>query len=85
MIRLYPNEVFKEVEVDERLKFRYAISNRGRLVSFLKDIKNGNELNGSKTDGYRIFRYKVNIEGIVKNKHLFFLQDDCTTFYSKAI
>lgn len=72
MIRLYPNEVFKEIEIEKTLKFRYAISNRGRLVSFLKDIKSGNELKGSTADGYRIFRYNVNIDGVRKPKYLFF-------------
>lgn len=84
MIRLLPNEIFKEVEVDKQLKFRYAISNRGRLISFLKDFKNGNELKGGKADGYTIFRYKITVDGLVKNKHLFFYKMVAEQFIPKT-
>ena len=66
MIRYYPNEKFKEIEIKEKLKFRYAISSRGRLVSFKEDIKKRNELKGGLVDGYRIFRYKYRDEKYVR-------------------
>jgi hypothetical protein len=71
-IRFYPNEQFKEIEIDPKLKLRYAISNKGRLVSFTDEITNGRLLKGSLTDGYVLLRYKTNIEGELKNKQVFF-------------
>ena len=72
LMRLYPNEEFKEITIADKLKLRYAISNKGRLMSFVEDIKFGRELKGSITDGYRLFRYKIYTDGKIKNKHLFF-------------
>ncbi|PKB15401.1 NUMOD4 domain-containing protein [Flavobacterium sp. 5] len=70
-IRIYPNEQFKEIEIDSKLKLRYAISNKGRLVSFTDEIQNGRLLKGSLTDGYVVLRYKINKEGELKNKQVF--------------
>ena len=42
--RLYPNEEFKEIEINASLQLKYAISNRGRLISFSDDIENGRVL-----------------------------------------
>lgn len=70
-IRLYPNEEFKEITLEHQLQFRYAISNKGRLISFVDDMKFGRELKGCKVDGYRILRYKLQKNGIIKNKHVF--------------
>jgi hypothetical protein len=71
-VKIYPNEEFKEIEIDDKLQRRYAVSNKGRLVSFLDDIKSGRLLNGALTDGYRLFRYKLYMEGgKIRNKHLF--------------
>lgn len=70
-IRIYPNEQFKEIEVDFAMQLRYAISNRGRLVSFADEIENGRLLKGSLSDGYPTFRFKVKKEGKVVNKYLF--------------
>jgi hypothetical protein len=63
MFRLYANEEFREIELNAPLKFRYAVSNRGRLVSFTDKITEGNLLKGSTADGYRIFRYQKMING----------------------
>ena len=85
MIRYYPNENFKEIEIKEKLKFKYAISNRGRLVSFIDDIRKGNELKGGLIDGYRIFRYKYrDDEGVLRNKHFFFYKLIAEYFISKT-
>ena len=70
-IRIYPNEQFKEIEVDSKLKLRYAISNKGRLISFTDDILDGRLLKGSLTDGYAVMRYKINEDGKFKNKQVF--------------
>ena len=70
-IRVYPNEEFKEIAVEDKLKLRYAVSNKGRLISFLDDIKFGRELKGAMTDGYKMFRYKIFNDGKIKNKNIF--------------
>ncbi|HNP33274.1 MAG TPA: NUMOD4 domain-containing protein [Flavobacterium sp.] len=57
MIRFYANEVFREIETDIPLKYRYAVSNRGRLISFTETFTDGNLLKGSYADGYKTFRY----------------------------
>ena len=71
-IRIFPNEVFKEIDIDDKLKFRYAVSNKGRVMSFKDSTDFGRILKGSITDGYKLLKYKVTVDGIVKNKHLFF-------------
>lgn len=71
LIRVYANEEFKEIQIEDTLKLRYAVSNKGRLISFLDNIKFGRELKGSITDGYRIFRYKIFTDGKIKSKHFF--------------
>lgn len=72
MIRIYPNEIFREIEVDAPLRFRYVISNKGRMISFKDEITQGNLLNGSYTDGYKLFKYKIKNGDKLSNKHLFF-------------
>jgi hypothetical protein len=71
MIRLYPNEEFKEIVLEDKLKLRYAVSNKGRLISFVDNIKFARELKGAMTDGYRLFKYKLYNDGEIINKHLF--------------
>jgi len=66
-----PNEKWKEITIEHPLKLRYAISNKGRMVSFADKIQNGNILKGSKTDGYSIFRFKVTVRKKTVNRHYF--------------
>lgn len=70
-IRIYPNEEFREIIVEDKLKLRYAVSNKGRLISFADDINICRELKGGSSDGYRLFKYKIFNDGVIKNKHLF--------------
>lgn len=70
-INVYPNEKFKEIIIADKLKLRYAVSNKGRLISFIDNIKFGRELKGGMVDGYKMFRYKIYSEGKIKNKHIF--------------
>ncbi|KGO90317.1 hypothetical protein [Flavobacterium suncheonense] len=56
MIRFYPNEEFREIQVAGNRKRRYAISNMGRLMSFREDMKDGILIKGGIADGYRILR-----------------------------
>lgn len=71
MIRFYANEVFREIETDVPLKYRYAVSNQGRLISFSEEFKDGNLLKGSISDGYKTFRYRKRVDGKPITKTLF--------------
>lgn len=68
-IKLFPFEVFKKIELHHSLKLNYAVSNKGRLVSYSTDILEGNIIKGSLINGYQIFRYKIYEEGKITNKH----------------
>lgn len=83
-IRLYPNEVFREISLDEPLQLRYAVSNTGRLISFKEDIRFGRELKGGSSDGYRLLRYKKTKNGKTKTKHLYIAKLVATYFVPKT-
>lgn len=68
---MYPQEEFREIETDFPLKFRYAVSNRGRLISFTNSFDDGNLLKGSMSDGYKTFRYGKSPNGKSVYKTLF--------------
>jgi hypothetical protein len=70
-IRIYPNEKFKEIELDYSLKLRYAISNKGRLISFSENIEDCRLLKGSLSDGYPIFSFRIKKDGKSISKCLF--------------
>jgi len=70
MIKSLPGERWRQLIFKNwtKLQKKYAISNKGRLVSYINDIrKDGNLVNGSTIEDYRIFRFKV------KDKYLAFL------------
>lgn len=71
MIKFYAGEEFREIETDIPLKFRYAVSNKGRLVSFTDKISDGNLLKGSVSDGFRSFRYRMPVDGKPTTKTFF--------------
>jgi hypothetical protein len=59
-------EVFKPVQIEYQIptRLQYAISNYGRLISFLTDVKDGTLLTGSKHQlGYRIWRFR-DVDGV---------------------
>jgi hypothetical protein len=56
MFRLLPNEEFKEFELKFPMKKRYAVSNRGRLLSFHENFEDGQIIKGNTSDGYRVFK-----------------------------
>lgn len=57
MIRFFPNEKWKEVEIGAKLRLRYAISSHGRFVSFTNKIEEGTLLKCTKAKGFSVFRY----------------------------
>lgn len=56
MYRLLPNEEFREVEFEHPSMKRYAVSNKGRILSFTESIEDGKIINGTTSDGYRLLR-----------------------------
>lgn len=83
-IRIYPNEEFKEIILEDKLRLRYAVSNKGRLISFVNDIQFGRELKGGFADGYKLFKYKLYADGKIKNKQIFVSKLVATYFISKT-
>ena len=67
----YHGEEFREIEADYSLKLRYAVSNRGRMVSFTDEINNGRLLKGTMSSGYKVFRFKIYRDKKMLNSHLF--------------
>ena len=55
MIKKLSSEVWKPIVFSgwKQLRYRYAVSNRGRIASFADDILNGKLLDGSLTTGYK--------------------------------
>lgn len=84
MFRLYPNEIFREITLTDPLRFRYAVSNRGRMVSFTDTPENGTLLKGSSTDGYRTLRYKAIVDGKPKSRHHFIYKHVAALFIPKT-
>ncbi len=82
--RFYPNEEFKEIEINASLQLRYAISNKGRLISFTDEMQNGRLLKGGLCDWYPTFRFKVKIDDKIVNKYLFFYKLVAHYFIPKA-
>ena len=65
-------EKFKEIDFSSlNFKKKYAISNKGRLVSFTDDILKGSELVGTIIDGYRFFKYSKYTKGKRKTSNFF--------------
>jgi len=63
MLVFYPGEEFIELELEVVKRFRYAVSNFGRLISFKEHFKDGALLKPNVTNSLRIFRYKIPKEG----------------------
>lgn len=84
MIRFYPDEIFREFEVAGEMKFKYAVSNRGRFMSFTDSIQKGNLLKGSLADGYRVFRYTKSIDGKKKYFTIFIYKLVAEAFIPKT-
>ena len=85
MVKIFALEKFKEFHIDPPRKFRYAISNYGRVVSFIDKIEDGVILKGSTSDGYRLFTYKERQEdGKIKNKSFFLYKLVADAFLEKT-
>jgi hypothetical protein len=82
-LQFLANESFEELELEDELKFRYAVSNFGRLVSFTDRIENGRIINGSITEGFRIFRYRIRRGRKICYRHKFFYRLVAENFLEK--
>lgn len=72
MIRLYPNEEFREVEIAYPTQNRYAISNKARIMAFKDSFEDGKLLNGGNSSGYKTLRFNTkNNKGKTVSKTLF--------------
>jgi hypothetical protein len=59
MIKSLSNEVWKEVKMPKgALRYRYAVSNLGRIASYEKKIEDGKVLRGTKIGGYPTLNVK---------------------------
>lgn len=67
MLKVLVGEKFKDLKLEEGLKYTYAISNYGRLIRYTNAIEDGAELKGSLINGYKVFRYKISTNGKIKN------------------
>jgi DNA-directed RNA polymerase specialized sigma subunit len=70
MIKSLPGERWRQVIFKNwtKLQKKYAVSNKGRVASYTNDLKkDGNLINGSTVEDYKIMRFKV------KDKYLAFL------------
>ena len=81
-IIFYPQEEFRQFEMPPNTLRKYAISNRGRLISYKDEMVYGRILNGALADGYRAFNFKLyNQEK--KNKQYFFYRLVAESFLVK--
>jgi hypothetical protein len=71
MIRFYPDETFKEINLEGDLKFRYTLSNYGHLVRFSEDIKDGELVKVPLIDGYQVFQHRYKEDGKTMRKNYF--------------
>jgi predicted DNA binding protein len=72
MLKLYPGEVFKEIQLEDKLSLHYAISNYARIISYADSMDNGRLLKGGVLKGYKQFRYAIRANNVrIKTKHFF--------------
>jgi len=63
MLKLYVGEQFKEILLEGKKKYRYAISNFGRLISFTDKLEDGVILKGGNVKGYKVHGYSILVNG----------------------
>lgn len=68
--RKLPQEEFKEIVLPVPQVMRYAVSNKGRLLSFTNEMSDGKIIKGAKADGYRLITYKNKEGEKVKRKSI---------------
>lgn len=71
MFRPYPSEEFKEIPFDLPQLYRYALSNRGRVIRFKNEFSDGDIYNCKLTSGYQVIVYRTESKGKIVRKPLF--------------
>lgn len=71
LTQFYPGEEWKQIALPDKLHFSYAISNFGRIMSFVEKFEDGRILKPNTVDGYKIFTYKVKTGNKISGRHLF--------------
>ena len=75
MTKSYWDEKWKEIDLEEdKLRYKYAISNYGLIVSYSESLEKRRLLKGSLVDGNTVFRYKQ-----------FYKSESVTTIKNKQI
>ena len=68
MIQLYRGEEFRQIKIEHNLRFKYAVSNQGRVISYTDTFSDGYELKCTMAEGFRVFRYVFMENGKRKSK-----------------
>ena len=71
MVRIFPNEQWKEFSIGNKTKNRYAVSNYGRLMIFDGKFEEGTLLKGGVNNGYKTFNYTINIDNVRRNRYIY--------------
>jgi hypothetical protein len=81
MVKTLKNEEWKEVKMPKgALRYRYAVSNHGRIASFSKKIDDGKVLNGTSIGGYPT----LNVKPFGENKTYYIHKLVAEQFIKKA-
>ena len=72
MVRIFPNEQWKEFSVETKSKQRYAVSNFGRIMAFSDSFEGGTLLKGGMRSGYKTFSYCITTGNKRTTKYLYF-------------
>jgi hypothetical protein len=89
MVKTFWDEVWRQIDLGgDKLRYNYAVSNYGRIVSYSDTVDNGRLLKGSLVDGYPVFRYKQfykeGNQTRIKNKQIFVHKLVASYFGSKT-
>lgn len=86
-IKLLAGEIFKPIKFafkSNLLRNAYAVSNKGRIVSYKEEITDGKILNGTLVQGYKVFKAKPNGENITLFYHKLVAEQFCKKSSKKA-
>ncbi len=86
-IKFLSGETFKPIKFSFKaslLRNKYAVSNKGRLVSYKEEISDGKILNGTLVQGYKVFKAKPNGENVTLFIHKLVAENFCKKPGKKA-
>jgi hypothetical protein len=71
MIRIFPNEEWKEFSIGDKTSHRHVISNYGRIIAFLDRIEDGRLLKGGRNHGYKTYSYYTTIGNVRRSRYIY--------------